>query len=266
MTKDTPNPPGGAYRREADGATPNGVCEEAAFFGATGKLLGRLDAQAYLEMIKAGAAFYASFGYTTVQEGRAMPGSATMLAEGGRGRIARCRRRRLSRHLTVAEGDRAHAQVQEPRPHRRRQGDHRRVASGQDGVPLAALSRTPEGKDADYRGYAAITKEQIVNAVDLAFANDWQILTHANGDAAVDWLIEAVGKATAKHGAGDRRAVLVHGQTTRLDQLPKLKELAIFPSFFPMHTYYWATGIAIRFWGRSAPHASRPATRRANSA
>jgi predicted amidohydrolase YtcJ len=31
----------------------------------------------------------------------------------------------------------------------------------------------------------------------------------------------------------------VHGQTTRLEQLPKLKELAIFPSFFPMHTYYW---------------------------
>ena len=34
-------------------------------------------------MIKAGAAFYASFGYTTVQEGRAMPGSATMLARAG---------------------------------------------------------------------------------------------------------------------------------------------------------------------------------------
>ena len=83
MTKDTPNPPGGAFRREADRATPNGVCEEAAFFGATGKILGRLDADAYLEMIKAGAAFYASFGYTTVQEGRAMPGSATMLQKAG---------------------------------------------------------------------------------------------------------------------------------------------------------------------------------------
>ena len=101
VTKDTPNPPGGAFRREADGATPNGVCEEAAFFGAAGKILGRLDADAYLDMIKAGAAFYASFGYTTVQEGRAMPGSATMLAEGGRGGAAQCRRRRLSRRLSV---------------------------------------------------------------------------------------------------------------------------------------------------------------------
>ena len=87
------------------------------------------------------------------------------------------------------------------------------------------MRRSPSSKSSD--------------AVDLAFANGWQILVHANGDAAIDWLIEAVGAATAKHGAADRRLVLIHGQTTRLDQLPKLKELAILPSFFPMHTYYW---------------------------
>jgi predicted amidohydrolase YtcJ len=239
LTRSTPNPPGGAIRREADGATPNGVCEEAAFFGAAGKLLGRLDAQAYLEMIKAGAAFYASFGYTTVQEGRAMPGSATMLAKAGEAGLL---------DVDVVVYPDIFQSLKEITPSRDykssvRVGGAKATIDGSPQGKTAFLSqpyyKPPEGQGPDYRGYAAITKEQIVEAVDLAFTNGWQIITHANGDAAVDWLIEAVGDATAKHGPGDRRAVLIHGQTTRLDQLPRLKDLAILPSFFPMHTYYW---------------------------
>ncbi len=246
VTKDTPNPPGGAFRREADGATPNGVCEEAAFFGAAGKLLGRLDAKAYLDMIKAGAAFYASFGYTTVQEGRAMPGSTTMLQKAGEAGLL---------DVDVVVYPDVFQSLKEIAPsrdykNRVRVGGAKATIDGSPQGKTAFLSqpyyKPPEGQDADYRGYAAITKQQIVDAVDLAFANGWQILTHANGDAAVDWLIEAVGDATAKHGPGDRRAVLVHGQTARLDQLPKLKDLAIMPSFFPMHTYYWGD------WHRSS--------------
>jgi predicted amidohydrolase YtcJ len=246
LTKGAYNPPGGAFRREADGATPNGVCEEAAFFASAGKLLGRLDAQAYLEMIKAGAAFYASFGYTTVQEGRAMPGSAAMLARAGEAGLL---------DVDVVVYPDIFQSIKEIAPsrdykNRVRIGGAKATIDGSPQGKTAFLSqpyyKPPEGKGPDYRGYAAITKEQIVDAVDLAFANGWQILTHANGDAAVDWLIEAVGAATAKHGPGDRRAVLVHGQTARLDQLPKLKELAILPSFFPMHTYYWGD------WHRSS--------------
>lgn len=246
LMKGSPNPPGGAFRREADGATPNGVCEEAAFFSSAGKLLGRLDAQAYLDMIKAGAAFYASFGYTTVQEGRAMPGSATMLARAGEAGLL---------DVDVVVYPDIFQSIKEIAPsrdykNRVRIGGAKATIDGSPQGKTAFLSqpyyKPPEGQGPDYRGYAAITKEQIVDAVDLAFANGWQIITHANGDAAVDWLIEAVGAATAKHGPGDRRAVLVHGQTARLDQLPRLKDLAILPSFFPMHTYYWGD------WHRSS--------------
>ena len=246
VTKGTPNPPGGAFRREADTEIPNGVCEEAAFFASAGKLLGRLDSQAYLEMIKAGAAFYASFGYTTVQEGRAMPGSATMLAKAGEAGL-------LDVDIVVYPD--IFQSLKEITPshdykNRVRVGGAKATIDGSPQGKTAFLSqpyyKPPEGQGPDYRGYAAITKEQIVEAVDLAFTNGWQIITHANGDAAVDWLIDAIGAATEKHGYGDRRAVLIHGQTARLDQLPKLKELAVLPSFFPMHTYYWGD------WHRSS--------------
>jgi predicted amidohydrolase YtcJ len=33
--------------------------------------------------------------------------------------------------------------------------------------------------------------------------------------------------------------VLIHGQVLREDQVEQLKELGIFPSLFPMHTFYW---------------------------
>ena len=36
-----------------------------------------------------------------------------------------------------------------------------------------------------------------------------------------------------------RRAVLIHGQFLRKDQVATIDELDIFPSLFPMHTFYW---------------------------
>jgi predicted amidohydrolase YtcJ len=97
----------------------------------------------------------------------------------------------------------------------------------------------PEGQSEAYAGYAAIPNDVTLKAVDQAFANSWQILAHANGDAAIDVFIAAVREATKKHGKADRRAVLIHGQTAREDQVDSLKELNIIPSFFPMHTFYW---------------------------
>jgi predicted amidohydrolase YtcJ len=235
----TVDPEGGVYRREADGTTPNGVCEEAAFFAAAGKILGGLDAPAYLAMIKAGAARCASFGYTTVQEGRAMPGSTAMLAAAADAGLLAVD---VVAYPDIFQSLKDIVPSRDYRQHFRVGGAKATI----DGSPQGKTAyltqpyfKPPEGKDADYHGYAAITRDELRDAIDLAYTNNWQILVHANGDAAIDWLIEAVGEATKKHGAGDRRPVLIHGQTTRLDQLPNLKELGIIPSFFPMHTYYW---------------------------
>ena len=66
-----------------------------------------------------------------------------------------------------------------------------------------------------YAGYAAATPKQVGDAIDWAFANNIQILTHANGEAASDQLIAYIDAVTRKYGAGDRRPVLVHGQFLR---------------------------------------------------
>jgi predicted amidohydrolase YtcJ len=236
---DTQNPEGGVFRRQADGRTPNGVCEEAAFFEAAGKLVARFDAAAYLSMIRAGAEFEASFGYTTVQEARAMPGVAAILAEAGKAGMLPVD------VLVYPDIFNSANEIAPTRDYagRFRIGGAKATIDGSPQGKTAYLSQPyfvpPEGQKADYRGYTAVTRKQLLHAFDLAYANNWQIIAHANGDAAVDWLIDATQQAHAKHGGDDRRTVLVHGQTTRLDQLPELKALGIIPSFFPMHTFYW---------------------------
>ena len=84
-----------------------------------------------------------------------------------------------------------------------------------------------------------MTDDEANAFVEEAFRKGWQIHVHCNGDAAADQFIRAVRLATAKHGPGDRRPVMIHAQTVREDQLDAMKELGIIPSFFGMHTYYW---------------------------
>lgn len=237
-----PNPDGGAFRREAGSQEPNGVMEETALFAVMGALFTRLDAQANMEMIREGARFYSSFGYTTAQDGRSSTGTCQLMAQ-------MAERDQLPIDILSFPDILTSTDVMATPLYRKAYVGRFRVGGVKltlDGSPqgkTAWLSQPyyipPDGQPASYRGYPAVTEQQALDAIDLAFRNDWQIEVHANGDAAIDLLIGAVREASQKHGEKDRRPVLIHGQTTRMDQLDDLKTLGIVPSLFPMHTFYW---------------------------
>ncbi len=91
-----------------------------------------------------------------------------------------------------------------------------------------------------YKGYAAATEQQVNDTLDWAYANSMPILTHVSGEGASDMLIAAVGAAQAAHpDAGDIRPVTIHGHFLREDQVDSMRRLGLFPSLFPMHTFYW---------------------------
>ncbi len=242
VTASTPDPDGGAFRRKNGSQQPNGVMEETALFTVMGTLFARLDLQANLEMIREGARFYSSFGYTTAQDGRSSTDTCRMIA-------MLAERGELPIDILSFPDILTSTDVMATPLYRRNYVGKYRIGGVKltlDGSPqgkTAWLSQPyyvpPEGKPASYRGYPAVTEQQALDAVELAFRNDWQIEVHANGDAAIDLLIGAVREATVKHGAKDRRPVLIHGQTTRMDQLDDLKTLGVVPSLFPMHTFYW---------------------------
>ncbi len=238
VTAETKDPEGGVFRRQEGSQEPNGVMEEYAFFLLASKLMANFTDDVNDALVVAGTQLDASFGYTTAQEGRAMGATLeAMQRVADRGELAID----LVAYPDVLE-------VDEVNPSRT-YTNHYRVGGVKltiDGSPqgkTAWLTEPyhvpPEGQPEDYRGYAAIDEKTTNEAVDKAYANGWQILVHANGDAASDSFINAIRRAEKKYPDVDNRPVLVHGQVLREDQVDQLEELGIFPSLFPMHTYYW---------------------------
>jgi predicted amidohydrolase YtcJ len=241
VTAATPNPAGGVIRRGEDGKEPDGVLEEAAGFPVFMKLLSRAGAEGAKQFARSGAELWARFGYTTAQEGRSVPAVANILRavadEGG------LKVDVVTYPDVLVDREFIKKNVSQEYKNRLRVGGAKLTIDGspqgftawRDRPYYAPVGKYPPG----YRGYPAATEEQVVAAVDWAFENKIQILTHSNGEAASDLLIAAIDAATHKHGASDRRPVLIHGQFLREDQLDSFNRLNVIPSLFPMHTFYW---------------------------
>jgi hypothetical protein len=237
ITADTPNPPGGVIRREADGKTPDGVLEETAFFTAMKPLMPTTP-EAGIAPFLAGLKIYAANGITTAQDGRVMPEAWPALAEAAkRGVLPIDTVALVSFERDWPEAVRA--QIGKPYVGRLRIGGIKLTIDGSpqgrtawlhDPVPVP-----PEGKGADYRGYPAIDIGLFNAKLADAAKNGWQVFVHVNGDEAAQALIDGV----RSQGLAGKRTIAIHNQVVRREQLDEQKALDIQPSFFANHTYYW---------------------------
>jgi predicted amidohydrolase YtcJ len=236
----TQDPPGGVYQRDASGA-PNGVMEEYAFFPVLVKTLASLGAEGLVTFTRAGSELWARFGYTTAQDGRSSVGLVEAIRQvGAAGELPIDV---VSFPDVLEARDFIRKNVSQDYTDRVRVGGCKLTIDGspqgftalRDRPYYAPVGDYPPG----YAGYAAITMEQVQDAVDWCTENGIQIIVHANGEGASDMLIAALGAAKQKYPSADTRPVLVHGQFLREDQVESYKRLGVFPSLFPMHTFYW---------------------------
>ncbi len=239
----SPDPKGGIIRRIKGTQKPNGTLEEMAMFIPLFGIFGKVDDKGNETLVKAGIEAYVKYGFTTAQEGR-----ATKAAVETYRRMAD--KNELSIDVDIYPDIQAEGTYLKEVGTQKEYANHFRVAGvklSMDGSPqgkTAWLTKPykvpPPGQGKSYNGYPAIPDEQeAVGYVETAFANNWQILTHCNGDAAGDLYVKAVRQAANKYGNNDRRSVMIHAQTVREDQLDSMKVLGIIPSFFGMHTFYW---------------------------
>lgn len=238
----TPDPEGGIIRREADGKTPNGVLEELAAIPYMLKALMPKDQAGADRFFQAGQDMALSFGYTTAQEGRAMQNHELLAANAEKGEL----KIDVVSYIDYAFADQYMGSIWNSKNYT----NHYRIGGMKitlDGSPQGRTAwRTqpyllpPDGMGADYAGYPAIPDDATVESImEKGFQNNWQILVHANGDAAIDQLIRTLRPNVDKYGIGDRRNTLIHGQYVRQDQLDSLKALDVVASLFPLHTFYW---------------------------
>ena len=242
ITAASEDPEGGVIRRRPGSREPNGVLEELAAIPNMFAALSPTSAEDQAYFLERGLEMAKSFGYTTAQEGRAFPPTHQAMvqaAEAGTFDID-----------VVSYIDYTAKEILDSEWHARDYRNRYRIGGLKitlDGSPQGRTAwRTepylipPDGQGPDYAGYPAIPDTSLVSGLfEEGYEKGWQILTHANGDAAVDQLLEAVRPAHEQNGPGDRRHTLIHGQYIRQDQLDALVELEIFPSLFPMHTFYW---------------------------
>ncbi len=240
ITSKTPQPAGGAIRKDPMTGEPTGVIEERT--SLVGRLLPSLSQQQRLEAVRLSDHEYLAKGVaTTVIAGGAGNVVPDLLEARSRGWV----HLRALAMLSGGQGDPpplAQAAARSPTPEEVRISGVKIWQDGSlqglTGFLTAPYQTQPEGKTA-YAGYPSRSREALVEMVRRYHRAGYQIAIHANGDAAIDDVLFAYRAAQSEFPRPDARHRIEHCQTPREDQLDQNKELGITPSFFVGHVFYW---------------------------
>ena len=234
VTRDTPDPEGGRIGHDAAGQL-TGYLEEAAFQQYSARIP-KPDLEDTLAALAHAQELYAAQGIVTTQD--------ALVRRGDWGLLSAAAQRGLLKLDTPCYLDvMSFPAGPEELGDRWQQYDGHLRAAGYklflDGSPqgkTAWLSQPYEG-ETSYFGYPVHSDEEVREAVRRAIAQKRQLVTHCNGDAAIDQLLRICEEQP--EAVRPLRFVVIHAQCLRPDQLPRLRALNMSVSFFIAHTWYW---------------------------
>ncbi len=231
----------GGHIGRVDGINePNGYLEEGGMAALRDKMYLDLNMD-FVELALLGQDMYIKNGITTAQDGATSSEILAMfqsLAEKDRLKID------IVTYPTVADNpdDMWKYEKYAKQYHNRLKiGGYKLFLDGSPQGKTAWMTEPYEGEES-YRGYPSYKDEHVRQYVKKAIDDDVQLLTHCNGDAASDQLLnsyEAALNESENPNKHNLRPVMIHCQTVRDDQLDKMVELSMIPSIFNAHTYYW---------------------------
>lgn len=96
------------------------------------------------------------------------------------------------------------------------------------------------GGEKNWKGELAAPQAVINQALKRVYGLGVPVTFHVNGDAAIDALLQAHEFAAADDLSKDRNVTAIHAQFTRKDQIALFVKYKIRPSFYTLHTYYFA--------------------------
>ena len=238
----TADPAGGIIRRRPGSDEPDGVMEETAmqFFPGTGELL---TPQRQSELRREAVQIYAGYGITTIQDSNVSQAYVDRLkAEGLEQEYA-------ADIVTFVMGnplpDDVLATVAADTSYTGgvRNGGVKFTLDGSPQGRTAWMSEPynagPPGAVAGYVAYPSYDPDAWLNRIGPLLERGVPVLAHANGDAAIELMIDGVANAIAAGPVPDHRSVIIHAQLIREDQLDRVAELGIIPSFYSVHPFFW---------------------------
>ncbi|MEI6097728.1 MAG: amidohydrolase [Alphaproteobacteria bacterium] len=279
LTKDTPDPEGGSFGRNADG-TLSGELEETALFavreqrpGFSGKLAD--------DVALNGSRIWASYGQTTAQEcgvglgkddidiirnaidKKLLPIDLYLCAKDSMvSDVLAAAYATSSEYETNATGTAEKLLAERPDIDKRyinrvRLGGIKLWLDGS--VPTTWLSEVyahnPPGKEGDYRGFAQVSDAYLDEFFDKFWTSNLQINMHMNGDAAAEQALVAIERAIKKQGMADHRPVFIHATYMRPDQIKRMKDVGGFPTF-TVGSLPLGGDMAVYYWGKARVDAS----------
>jgi predicted amidohydrolase YtcJ len=242
ISADSQDPVGGVIARRPGSRVPIGLLEETAHMAITERLLD-FSVTDGIRMSMAANDEYLAQGVTTAQSGGVDASMAAGMASLSRLNIIELRLvlfpfyHMLGPELLSGEFDAASIESD-----RLDVGPVKIVADGSIQGYTGYLSEpyyVPFKGDVTYNGYPAVPRDDLIKAVADFHKAGYQLAIHGNGDASMDDILDAFEFAQAEHPVDDPRLILIHAQMAREDQLLRMKELGVTPSFFSAHTYYW---------------------------
>jgi hypothetical protein len=240
----TKTPPGGVIVRKPGTNEPYGLIMETAFLPVMAKSDPMTPAQE-IEWTRAGQMLYAEAGVTTAHEG------ATHLAQ-----LQTMRRATASganiidviAYPFITDLDKALQEVPVSGWGKYEKGFKiGGVKITSDGSPQGrtAFFTKPyltggPGGEKDWRGEPTFPAETLQQALKKVYDLGVPLNYHANGDAAIDMLLDAHATVAAADPGKQRNVTVIHAQFTRKDQIPKYVAYKFRPSYYTLHTYYFA--------------------------
>ncbi len=255
IDESTPDPEGGVIQRDPqspDGRRPNGVLEETAARGAMSRMLdiGLMDV---LRMTTFAARQYLEAGVTTASAGGMPLSLAKALGPMSQFNVFP-QRVALFPLMEELESDLLEGNW---RPEQLARGRLtlprvKIIADGSIQGYTGYLSEPyfePYHGDSSYRGYPSVLRDDLFRQVAGLHRQKIQYAIHVNGDAAVEDALDAIEAAQGAVPWAEARPLFIHAQMSRQDQVLRMAELGVTPSFFSSHTYYWGDRHAAIFMG-----------------
>jgi len=249
VKKDTPQPGGGVVRKDPKTNEPDGVLEEMPAQMLVGRLIPALTMEQRLKGIALASSHYLRVGVASCSDaGVNFPGMGSSLEIVAYQKAIRGGTLPLRITMMVGIHFLLGGEAENPTFLTGFGDEHLKIGPAKiivDGSIqgytgwLSQPYHAPFKGDRMYCGYPVTPPEKLTPLVLAAHKAGFQIAAHGNGDAAIDAILDAYQLAQEKYPRADARHRIEHCQTAREDQLDRMAELGVSPSFFASHTFYW---------------------------
>lgn len=251
INSNTKESEGGHIGRVGGTREPNGYLEENCFIQASNKIPEQ-PIETLGELMEKAQNIYLSYGITTAQEGLINDAEFKQLkymSENNKLKIDVVGYVDLKNSKKIKDENEKYVKNY---INRFKIGGYKIFLDGSPQGRTAWMTKPYENDKEGYCGYPIYRDEEVQEFINTALNENMQLLTHCNGDAAADQLINSfIEVFNKKDYSNTNRPVMIHAQLVREDQIDKMKKIDMIPSYFIAHTYYWGD-IHIKNFGRRA--------------